>query len=112
MAKFVFHQNPVIFVDRCYLLLHCLLHLSRSVIVIETIYIYLCIGRSHVGGQEVVLKPGRRKQETRNGGREGGPLIGKMLLLIRAITQCHNYQCHQLVCNKFYLHPGTDQHPR
>lgn len=45
------------------------------------------------------------------GGREESPLIRKMLLLIRAITQCHNYQCHQLVCNKFFLHPGTDQRP-
>lgn len=45
----------------------------------------------------------------RRGG--GGQLIWKILLLIRAITQCHNYQCHQLVCNTFLLHPGTDQRP-
>lgn len=38
-------------------------------------------------------------------------MIRKILLLIRAITQCHNYQCHQLVCNEFLLHPGTDCRP-
>lgn len=60
-----------------------------------------------VWGQGVVLKPGRWKQ-----GEVGeGQLIRKILLLIRAITQCHNYQCHQLVCNKFLLHPGTDERP-
>lgn len=36
-----------------------------------------------------------------------GQLIGKILLLIRAITQCHNYQRHQPSCNKISLHPGT-----
>jgi len=60
-----------------------------------------------VSGQGVVLKPGRQRQER----EEEGQLIRKILLLIRAITQCHNYQCHQLVCNKFFFHPGTDQRP-
>lgn len=58
-------------------------------------------------GQGVVLKPGRWRQEEVGEGQ----LIRKILLLIRAITQCHNYQCHQLVCNKFLLHPGTDERP-
>ena len=59
-------------------------------------------------GQGAVLKPGRWRQEEVGEGQ----LIRKILLLIRAITQCHNYQCHQLVCNYFFffflLHPGTD----
>jgi len=41
-------------------------------------------------------------REERGRGRGGGQLIRKILLLIRAITQCHNYQCHQLVCGIFF----------
>lgn len=37
------------------------------------------------------------------GTRGEGQLIGKILLLIRAITHCHNYQCHQRVCNGFLV---------
>ena len=50
-------------------------------------------------GQGAVLKPGRWRQEEVGEGQ----LIRKILLLIRAITQCHNYQCHQLVCNYFFF---------
>lgn len=42
--------------------------------------------------------------EARETGTRGeGQLIGKILLLIRAITHCHNYQCHQRVCNGFLV---------
>ena len=57
--------------------------------------------------QGAVLKTGRWRQEE----VWEGQLIRKILFLIRAINQCHNYQCHQLVCNTFLLHPGTDQRP-
>ena len=39
--------------------------------------------------------------QTEVGSREGQS-IRRILLLIRAISQCHNYQCHQLVCNNFF----------
>lgn len=56
-------------------------------------------------GQGVVLKPGRWRQ-----GEVGGKVnwLGRYFCLIRAITQCHNYQCHQLVDNEFLLLRGTD----
>lgn len=71
--------------------------LSRSIIVIQAIHAHLRCGRLSCGGQGAVLKPGRWRQEEVGEGQ----LIRKILLLIRAITQCHNYQCHQLVCNYF-----------
>lgn len=73
--------------------------LSRSIIVIQAIHAHLRCGRLSCGGQGAVLKPGRWRQEEVGEGQ----LIRKILLLIRAITQCHNYQCHQLVCNYFYF---------
>lgn len=73
--------------------------LSRSIIVIQAIHAHLRCGRLSCGGQGAVLKPGRWRQEEVGEGQ----LIRKILLLIRAITQCHNYQCHQLVCNYFFF---------
>lgn len=82
--------------------------LSRSIIVIQAIHARLQCGLFVWVGTRSCFEA----LETETWGKVGeGQLIRKILLLIRAITHCHNYQCHQLVCNEFLLHPGTAERP-
>lgn len=78
-------------------------HLSRSITVIQAIH-----ARLQRGYPAPCFWLGLRKRSCffegwETGTRGEGQLIGKILLLIRAITHCHNYQCHQRVCNGFLV---------